>query len=678
MNTKIRKLFHYVNKFKEISKKDGLNKSVRKVLFFFIRLIKAKWLKYKSPYKHLSPTSDHKEYISVEIKQHVKNIKRLNLKTYIVIPSFEDTLVLKNCIESIQKYGKGIVEKIIISDDCSQSKQHTDYLLGINDHNYDIQIEVIRSEENTGFSKNVNRGFSKVPSEANILLLNSDTVLHYGAIESLLDTAITNKALVGARLLYPNSTIQHGGGIRNTSDLRWFDHLYRGKETNHIPALVTSYSLFCTGAALMITSYARKKIGHFDEEFQMSFEDVDYCLRAWISDVPVIYCGAAEIVHHESITRGLKIGSRELKSQQYFWEKYNKFFNQRSVFSDSGVIRVIFVLKDTGMGGGHRVIFNYANFLSKNNFEVEIWTCATKPTWFVFDENIKFRDFNNFKQMEFELEPINALKVATWWETSETVWKSALRNGIPIWLAQDIESSYYANDNLNAMRCLATYKPEFVYIINYKWIKAVFEQYFGYETNFIGLGIDHDKFYYQNLKRAPKSILVSARGERLKGFDYAKEIISILMNNGFNVTAYGNDISLVEDLPKITFVKNPSDDELRVLYNTHQFFLQTSIHEGLSLPPLEAMACDCIPIVTDATGNKDYIVDGYNCIEINRNLNNAVHKIANLEWDKIHPTLKEGMLKTIQNYRWDDSYIRLLNLFNEIANNPVYSKTKVL
>jgi glycosyltransferase involved in cell wall biosynthesis len=61
-------------------------------------------------------------------------------------------------------------------------------------------------------------------------------------------------------------------------------------------------------------------------------------------------------------------------------------------------------------------------------------------------------------------------------------------------------------------------------------------------------------------------------------------------------------------------VDSPSDEEVNELFNLATVFVQTSTHEGFALPPLEAMATGGAVVCTDAHGNRDFCVDGENCL----------------------------------------------------------------
>ncbi len=59
---------------------------------------------------------------------------------------------------------------------------------------------------------------------------------------------------------------------------------------------------------------------------------------------------------------------------------------------------------------------------------------------------------------------------------------------------------------------------------------------------------------------------------------------------------------------------SPSDEQVGKLFCEATVFIQTSTHEGFALPPLEAMACGTPVVCTDANGNRDFCVDGVNCL----------------------------------------------------------------
>ena len=114
----------------------------------------------------------------------------------------------------------------------------------------------------------------------------------------------------------------------------------------------------------------------------MAYEDVDICLRAWQAGFRVLYWPTAVLEHLESVTRGTIVGERERTSQRVFWARWGEFFDARNVRADDGRLRVIYVTEDTGVGGGHRDIFEHLNRLRARGHDAELWTLGGRPDWF--------------------------------------------------------------------------------------------------------------------------------------------------------------------------------------------------------------------------------------------------------------------------------------------------------
>ena len=303
------------------------------------------------------------------------------------------------------------------------------------------------------------------------MLLNSDVVAHAGWLEALQHAAYVHGAgITGGQLLYPDDTIQFGGMVRNGAHPQWFDHRFRGRRADRAPeAQVMQATLAVTGACMYVTRATLDALGELDEGFEMAFEDVDYCLRAWDAGLRVLYVPAASLTHHESKTRGHAQGPRELRSQARFWARWGDWLDRRDVSAGDGRLRIVYVTQDTGVGGGHRVIFTHLNGLAERGHDVELWTLAEQgPDW--FDLRVPVRSFPDYPALAAALAPLDAIKVATWWETSAWVWEASVRRGIPVYWVQDIETSYYAGSPERQAEVIASYRPGFTYFAGSQWI----------------------------------------------------------------------------------------------------------------------------------------------------------------------------------------------------------------
>jgi GT2 family glycosyltransferase len=111
---------------------------------------------------------------------------------------------------------------------------------------------------------------------------------------------------VGAKLLYPDGTIQHAGVVVGIGDAAGHAH-------RHLDATNPGYflmphvaqSITAVTAACMVVEKAKfEKVGGLSEEFAVAFNDVDFCLKLQAAGWTNIYVPHAVLVHHESKSRG--------------------------------------------------------------------------------------------------------------------------------------------------------------------------------------------------------------------------------------------------------------------------------------------------------------------------------------------------------------------------------------
>jgi GT2 family glycosyltransferase len=110
--------------------------------------------------------------------------------------------------------------------------------------------------------------------------------------------------IVGAKLLYPDRTIQHAGVVFG---LGLVGHIFsRAPEgTSGVFGSSECYRnyLAVTGACQMMRKDTFRKLGGYDERFRLTFSDVVFCMEARRAGYRVVYTPHARLVHHESYTR---------------------------------------------------------------------------------------------------------------------------------------------------------------------------------------------------------------------------------------------------------------------------------------------------------------------------------------------------------------------------------------
>lgn len=168
---------------------------------------------------------------------------------------------------------------------------------------------LIRSSRNVGFTGGQNHCL-QVRSAPDALLLNSDTIVHPGALAKLTSFAeATPKAgIIGPRLLNTDGTIQYScrrfpnplaALFRNTPFGKLFPNnrftrAYLMADFEHDK---TSEVDWVSGAALYAKKEFIDKVGLLDDEYFMFSEDVDWCFRCWEAGFSVVYYPDAIITH---------------------------------------------------------------------------------------------------------------------------------------------------------------------------------------------------------------------------------------------------------------------------------------------------------------------------------------------------------------------------------------------
>lgn len=224
----------------------------------------------------------------------------------VIIPTYirepRDLQVTLETIESVRATEPHV--PLIIVDDCSPAEGLYDELRS---HGSRLEFEAVRKSANTGFSATVNRGLRVALQEGrDAVLLNADITCTTPGWAALLEEQEDSQgrpaAVVGALLSYPNGLIQHAGVFFSLLT-RSFDHRYRFGPEN-LPEAHRTTVCPVTGAFQYIRHSTLATIGIYDEDYQMSYEDVDYCLRVFNAGMECIYTSKVRAVHHESLFRG--------------------------------------------------------------------------------------------------------------------------------------------------------------------------------------------------------------------------------------------------------------------------------------------------------------------------------------------------------------------------------------
>ena len=207
--------------------------------------------------------------------------------------------------------------------------------------------------------------------------------------------------------------------------------------------------------------------------------------------------------------------------------------------------------------------------------------------------------------------------VATAWQTAYFVREYIkLHKNKSFYLVQNSEDDFSFSGK-NSDNAKLTYDFPFKKIVINN---NLLERFLSDEPLFFHVGIDTQFFKKLTETNDRECIIFPLRKNESKGSKYAIECIRKLLpnnNTSAKIIAYGDyreDEIPIDIQGQIKYYYRPSREILLNLYNQSMIFVLPSIVEGMSLPPLEAMACGCAVVVTDNGGINEYINDGLNGI----------------------------------------------------------------
>ncbi len=237
----------------------------------------------------------------------------------IVIPVYNKWIYTAACLRSLMETtGKYSFEVIVVDD---QSSDETAAQLA------QIKgLKHLRNEQNLGFVGSCNRGADAARGEF-LVLLNNDTQVMEGWLDELVDTFSREPqaGLVGARLIYPDGSLQESGSIIFSDGSGW--NYGREQDADNPEYHFLREVDYCSGACIALRTKHFHQIGALDERYSPAYyEDTDLAFRVRESGLKVFVQPMSVVVHHEGITAGTDTSSGikkyQLVNQQKFIERW--------------------------------------------------------------------------------------------------------------------------------------------------------------------------------------------------------------------------------------------------------------------------------------------------------------------------------------------------------------------
>lgn len=230
----------------------------------------------------------------------------------IIIPTHNQPKLLKNCLHSLLEFTDYDAYEVILIDhnnDAPESKEM------IQKYSTQEKFKIIRFEEDFNYAKMMNIAVSESLSEI-IVLLNDDTLIVNDdwLIEMLSFFEDKRCGVVGAKLVYPNNTIQHAGVILGLANSAGHAHIGLPDDAPGYfdrLCLASEYSAV-SGACMAIRRKIYLELGGMDSKhFKKKMNDVDFCLKVRAAGYDVIWTPFAKLIHLESVSCGQDVTSSD-------------------------------------------------------------------------------------------------------------------------------------------------------------------------------------------------------------------------------------------------------------------------------------------------------------------------------------------------------------------------------
>ena len=225
----------------------------------------------------------------------------------IIIPNKDHIDDLKRCMDAIENRSTYRNYEFIIVENNSEDPETFAYYQQLETVNPRVRVVYWKGIFN--YSAINNFGVQYAKGEY-LLLLNNDTeIINEDCLEELLGYCTrSDVGAVGARLYYEDDTIQHAGVVIGFGGIagHCFVQQKRGF-TGYCHRIICAqdYSAV-TAACMMVKREAYEKVGGLSEEFEVAFNDIDFCLKLGRAGYHIVYNPYAELYHYESKSRGLE------------------------------------------------------------------------------------------------------------------------------------------------------------------------------------------------------------------------------------------------------------------------------------------------------------------------------------------------------------------------------------
>lgn len=306
------------------------------------------------------------EMVDIMYQYRVNYISQDNPLVSIIIPSKDNYIVLKRCIDTLYEKTRYRNFEVVLIDNGSNPRNKRKYQELAEKYNF----KYIYEKMDFNFSRMCNIGAENAVGEYYLFLNDDIEIIDEEWLERMVGHAeLKHVGAVGAKLLYPNSNkIQHVGVINITNGPAHAFGTMSDDNIYYFGRNRIDYNwLAVTAACLLVNADKFEEVGGFDEAMAVTYNDVEFCIRLVEHGYYNVVRNDVVLYHHESISRGNDLLSEEkynrlIKEQNYMYGAHRKYDHIDPFYNSNLAMRA--------------ADFSY-NYLKENNEPYVVKKCDT-------------------------------------------------------------------------------------------------------------------------------------------------------------------------------------------------------------------------------------------------------------------------------------------------------------
>lgn len=244
----------------------------------------------------------------------------------VIIPNKDHTEDLELCLSSMAERTSYENYEVLVVENNSEEKETFAYYEKL--HERYPRVRILTWEKEFNYSSINNFAAEQAKGEYLLFLNNDVEILTPDWMEEMLGICQQKDvSIVGAKLYYPDDTIQHAGVVLGLGGIA--GHVMcraSGEDAGYFGRMVSVQEISAvTAACMLVDACDFRAVGGFDESFRVAFNDIDLCMKIRDIGRKIVFTPYAELYHYESKSRGLE----DTPEKQYRFEKEITRFREK-------------------------------------------------------------------------------------------------------------------------------------------------------------------------------------------------------------------------------------------------------------------------------------------------------------------------------------------------------------